>query len=92
MLTASATPDTSKAQAAFAASLVSNFTPEAFHMWRRYLQTKGDTKAVASILLKSQRGADAGNAMALRGLKEESFREKQGILSVRVGRAVVLSS
>jgi len=80
MLTATAT-DVSKAQIAFFASVVTSFTSEGIHTLRRYLQTTGDTKKLTTFLLKGQRTADAGAAYAMRALKEDDFREKQGMLS-----------
>ena len=80
MLTASST-DVSKAQSAFFTSVVTSFTSEGIHTLRRYLQTTGDTKKLTNFLLKGQRTVDAGAAYATRALKEEDFREKQGLLS-----------
>jgi vacuolar protein sorting-associated protein 16 len=76
-----------KAQATFLSTVVSKFTPEAFHTLRRYLQATGDIKSLSSLLLKAQRAADAGCAIATRALEQDDFREKQGMLSVR--RALV---
>ena len=80
MLTATAT-DVSKAQMTFFTSVVTSFTSEGIHTLRRYLQTTGDTKKLTTFLLKGQRIADAGSAYAIRALKEDDFREKQGLLS-----------
>lgn len=73
--------DMSKAQAAFFASVISSFTSEGTHTLRRYIQTTGDTKKLTTFLLKGQRTAEAGAAFATRALKENDFREKQGLLS-----------
>lgn len=82
MASASAT-DVSKAQATFLGTVVSKFTPEAFHTLRRYLGTTADVKSVTNLLLRAQKFTDAGEAMALRALRESDSREKQGILMVR---------
>jgi len=73
--------DISKAQAAFFTSVISSFTSEGTHTLRRYIQTTGDTKKLTTFLLKGQRTAEAGAAYAMRALKENDFREKQGLLS-----------
>jgi hypothetical protein len=80
MLTASAA-DVAKAQVTFFNSVITSFTSEGIHTLRRYLQTTGDTKKLTTFLLKGQRTADAGAAYATRALKENDFREKQGLLS-----------
>lgn len=67
----------------FLSTVVAKFTPESFNTLRRYFETKGDSKSLTALFLKSQRPADAGNAMSIRGFFEEDFREKQGMLSVR---------
>lgn len=72
--------DVSKAQATFLSTVVTKFTPEAFHTLRRYLGTS-DVKSVTNLLLRAQRFTDAGAATALRALKESDSREKQGILA-----------
>lgn len=82
MSSASAT-DVSKAQATFLGTVVTKFTPEAFHTLRRYLMTMTDIKSVTNLLLRAQKFTDAGAAMALRALRESDLREKQGILAVR---------
>jgi hypothetical protein len=77
------TTDVARAQATFLAAVVSKFTTEAFHTWRRYVQTTGDTKNLLSLLVKAQRFSDAGIAIGKKALRTEDFREKQGMLSVR---------
>lgn len=81
MLAATGT-DASRAQATFLATVVSKFTPEAFHTLRRYLETTGDIRSLTALLLKAQRFSDTGMAIAAKALKAEDFREKQGMLSV----------
>jgi hypothetical protein len=80
MSTAGAT-DVATAQSTFLGTVVSKFTPEAFNTLRRYLQTTSDVKSVTNLLLRKQKFADAGAAMARRAFAEEDFREKQGHLS-----------
>lgn len=75
------TTDMSKAQATYLSAVVSKFTPEAFHMLRRYLRTTPDVKSVTNLLIRAQKFTDAGSAMALRALEEHDSREKQGILA-----------
>jgi hypothetical protein len=77
------TTDVARAQATFLAAVVSKFTTEAFHTWRRYVQATGDTKNLLSLLVKAQRFSDAGTAIGNKALRTEDFREKQGMLSVR---------
>jgi vacuolar protein sorting-associated protein 16 len=77
----SSASDISKAQASYLSTVVSNFTPEAFHMLRRYLGTTPDVKSVTNLLVRAQKYTDAGSAMALRALSERDIREKQGILA-----------
>lgn len=77
--------DPARAQSTMLSTVVSKFTPEAFHMLRRYFLAKGDIKSLTALLLKSQRSVDAGNAMALRGLGESDPREKKGMITVRFG-------
>lgn len=74
--------DVSKAQSTFLGTVVQKFTPEAFHTLRRYLATTMDVKSVTNLLLRAQRFADAGSAMASRAIQESDTREKQGMLSV----------
>ena len=81
MLTATGT-DVSRAQATFLATVVSKFTPEAFHTLRRYLETTGDIRSLTALLLKAQRFSDTGMAIAAKAVKAEDFRERQGMLSV----------
>lgn len=76
--------DIPKAQAAFLGTVVSKFTPEAFHTLRRYLGTTADAKAVTSLLVRAQKFNDAGAAMSQRALREHDPREKQGVLAVRL--------
>lgn len=73
--------DVSKAQATYLSAVVTKFTPEAFNMLRRYLGTTSDVKSVTNLLLRAQKFADAGSAMALRAIGERDIREKQGILA-----------
>lgn len=77
------TSDVARAQASFLTTVVSKFTTEAFHTWRRYVQATGDTKSLLSLLVKAQRFSDAGIAIGKKALRTEDFREKQGMLSVR---------
>jgi hypothetical protein len=74
--------DVSKAQSAFLGTVVSKFTPEAFHTLRRYLATTMDVKSVTNLLLRAQKFTDAGSAMAERAIRENDAREKQGMLGV----------
>jgi len=80
----SSASDVSQAQATFLGTVVSKFTPEAFHTLRRYLGTTSDVASVTNLLLRAQKFTDAGAAMAIRALGESDMREKQGILAVRV--------
>jgi hypothetical protein len=82
MSTASST-DVSKAQSTFLLTVVSKFTPEAFHTLRRYLGTTVDVKSVTNLLLRAQKFTDAGTAMSNRAIRETDVREKQGMLAVR---------
>jgi hypothetical protein len=75
------TSDISKAQATYLSTVVSKFTPEAFHLLRRYLGTTPDVKSVTNLLVRAQRYTDAGMTLALRALGERDAREKQGILA-----------
>ena len=74
--------DVSKGQTTFLSTVVSKFTPEAFHTLRRYLQTTADVKSVTNLLLRAQKFTDAGEAMAKRAMLESDIREKQGMLGV----------
>jgi hypothetical protein len=76
--------DIPNAQATFLTNVVSKFTPEAFHTLRKYLATTNDAKSVTNLLLRAQRYTDAGIVVAKRAIKEADFREKQGMLLVRV--------
>jgi hypothetical protein len=73
--------DVSKAQSSFLGTVLSNFTPEAFHTLRRYLGTTADVKSVTNLLLRAQRFTDAGAAVADRATRESDLREKQGMLA-----------
>jgi hypothetical protein len=73
--------DVSKAQSTFLGTVLSNFTPEAFHTLRRYLGTTADVKSVTNLLLRAQRFTDAGAAVADRATRESDLREKQGMLA-----------
>lgn len=75
-------PDAARAKANFLVTVVSKFTPEAFHTLRRYFDISGDSKSLTALLLKAQRFSDTGISMAGKALHTEDFREKQGILSV----------
>jgi hypothetical protein len=77
----SSASDISKAQATYLSTVVSKFTPEAFHALRRYLGTTSDVKSVTNLLVRAQRYTDAGSVLALRALSENDVREKQGILT-----------
>lgn len=74
--------DVSKAQSTFLGTVLSTFTPEAFHTLRRYLGTTADVKSVTNLLLRAQRFTDAGAAVADRATRESDLREKQGMLAV----------
>lgn len=76
------TTDVSAAQSTFLGTVVTKFTPEGFHVLRRYLQTTTDIKSVTNLLLRAQRFSNAGVVMAQRALSEHDFREKQGLLAV----------
>ena len=73
--------DASATQAAFFATVASKFTPEGFHMLRRYLLA-GSTniKDVANLLLRAQRFTDAGSTIALRAIRHMDPRERHGML------------
>jgi hypothetical protein len=81
--------DVSKAQSTFLGTVLSNFTPEAFHTLRRYLGTTADVKSVTNLLLRAQRFTDAGAAVADRATRESDLREKQGMLAVSLSLFVV---
>ena len=81
--------DVSKAQSTFLGTVTTKFTPEAFHTLRRYLGTTPDVKSVTNLLIRAQKFTDAGAAMSMRAIRENDFREKQGILSVRILSAIV---
>jgi hypothetical protein len=83
MVSATAT-DIARAQATFLANVVSKFTPESFHTLRRYLEASGDMKSLTALLLKAQRFADTGIVMAAKAITTDDFREKLGMLSVRL--------
>lgn len=80
----STSTDISKAQAMFLSTVVSKFTTEAFHTLRQYLQTTADVKSVTNLLLRAQKFTDAGEAMAMRAVKEADYREQQGMLGVSI--------
>jgi hypothetical protein len=79
------TPDAAKANQTFMATVISKFTPEAFHTLRRYMTTMPEVKSVISLQLRAQKITDAGVTMARRaiGRKGGDSREKQIVLSVR---------
>jgi hypothetical protein len=87
MVSATAT-DIARAQATFLANVVSKFTPESFHTLRRYLDASGDMKSLTALLLKAQRFADTGIVMATKAATTDDFREKLGMLSVRLAGLV----
>ena len=63
------------------ATVASKFTPEAFHMFRRYLlATSTVVKNATILLIRAQRFTDAGSTIALRAMAEADGREKQGML------------
>jgi vacuolar protein sorting-associated protein 16 len=73
--------DAAKAQSAFFATVASKFTPEAFHMLRRYLLAVNTVvKDAANLLLRAQRFTDAGSTIALRAVKLSDPRERTGML------------
>jgi hypothetical protein len=84
LLSSSSSADIAAAQSTFQGTVVSKFTPEAFHSLRRYLSTTVDTRSVANLLLRAQRFTDAAAAVAKRALAETESREKQGLLMVRL--------
>ena len=78
------TPDAAKGNQTFMGTVVTKFTPEAFHTLRRYLGTMPDVKNFINLQLRAQKFTDAGVSMARRAFeKKGNSREKQSILAVR---------
>jgi hypothetical protein len=81
-MVAAGVSDVAKGRTTFVSTVVSKFTGEAFHSLRRYQQITSDVKSVTSLLLRAQKFADAGEAMAKHAMQEDDMREKQGMLGV----------
>ena len=83
--------DATKGNQAFMGTVVSKFTPEGFHMLRRYLGTMPDVKNVINLHLRAQKFTEAGITMARRAFSKKSdSREKQTILAVRLWKRKIV--
>lgn len=81
-LSAAPAGDTAKAQSALFATVSTKFTPEAFHMLRRYLLAMSTiVRDAVNLLLRAQRFTDAGSTIAIRAVKQADHRERQGMLA-----------
>ena len=80
----STTPDVTKANQIFQASIVTKFTPEAYNTLRRYLESMPDIKNAINLQLRAQKFTNAGVSVSRKAVGKHGgdFREKIGTLAV----------